>query len=202
MWTIAAPQGGSGNVPSDFVFDADEDAFYNPHAPRLLDDGQTLVVMDDGTDRPGCKQTVSDVGNTVVIGCFSRAVAYTLDFTTYTATLKWQFAFPLNEKSELVTEKSVDIYNNDGGAAAPLENGNFIVEFGKIVHSGNDVESGINTRVFEVNATSYVEGPSADMIQASMEMPRAYWVDGQYRSLPRSSIAGESAVPPFAISRR
>ena len=38
--------------------------------------------MDDGTDRPGCKQTVSDVGNTVVIGCFSRAVAYTLDFTT------------------------------------------------------------------------------------------------------------------------
>ena len=82
------------------------------------------------------------------------------------------------------------------------QNGNFIVEFGKIVHSGNDVESGINTRVFEVNATSYVEGPSADMIQASMEMPRAYWVDGQYRSLPRSSIAGESAVPPFAISRR
>merc|ERR1719198_100965 len=86
--------------------------------------------------------------------------------------------------------------------AAPLENGNFVVEFGKIVHSGHNVESGIDTRVFEVNGTAYIEGPSAEMVVASMTMPRAYWVDGQYRSLPRSSIAGESAFPPFAISRR
>ena len=60
--------------------DLAQDAFYNPHAPRLLDDGETLVVMDDGTDRPGCQQTLSDAGNTVVIGCFSRAIAYHLNF--------------------------------------------------------------------------------------------------------------------------
>ena len=28
MWTIAAPQGGSGHVPSDFAFDDDDDAFF------------------------------------------------------------------------------------------------------------------------------------------------------------------------------
>lgn len=83
--------------------------------------------------------------------------------------MKWQFAFPLNVvvdddapaddagddagddgSSAFDVERFADLYNNDGGAAAPLENGNFVVEFGKLVHSGSAAVKGIETRVFEV----------------------------------------------------
>lgn len=146
-----------------------------------------------------------------MIGCFSRAIAYHLNFEKMVAHVKWQFAFPLNVvvdddapaddagddagddgSSAFDVERFADLYNNDGGAAAPLENGNFVVEFGKLVHSGSAAVKGIETRVFEVNVTS-------GEIVASLTMPRAYWVDGQYRSLPRDSVAGESASAPFPL---
>ena len=47
-------------------------------------------------------------------------------------------------------------------------------------------------------AAAQVNVTSGEIV-ASLTMPRAYWVDGQYRSLPRDSVAGESASAPFPL---
>ncbi len=131
-WTLGALAGHS-----DFAFDRPLDRFYAPHAALELADGR-LLVMDDGSSRPGC------VGSTDFKGCWSRAALYTLDRATNRTALSWQFEDPqsLNAlgggggdddaaraawyEDEVMTR---DSFNFDGGSAYRLDGGRILVAF-------------------------------------------------------------------------
>ena len=65
QWTL------SSQLESDFLFERSADAFFQPHDVTQLANGN-LLVMDDGSNRPGCYLGVTKE-------CFSRAVMYSLD---------------------------------------------------------------------------------------------------------------------------
>ena len=69
-------------IPSNFTFDSDDSKFYNVHEAQLIDE-DSLILMDDGNNRPGCKAPEGT-------NCFSRALEYHLDFEKMEATLVWQ----------------------------------------------------------------------------------------------------------------
>jgi hypothetical protein len=62
QWTL------SSQLESDFAFEHEREAFYQPHDVLQLPNGNVLVV-DDGTNRPGCTDRVT-------AECFSRIVMY------------------------------------------------------------------------------------------------------------------------------
>ena len=91
---------------SNFTFENDNARFFEPHDVSQLPNGDVLFI-DDGDDRPGCKDKGAasgdddDDGDGAVFsgaydysGCFSRAVQYELDFDAGVARLRWQFEFP------------------------------------------------------------------------------------------------------------
>ena len=76
VWSLAHDGSGvqwtlSSQLESDFMFANPRDAFYQPHDVIELPNGN-LLVIDDGTNRPGCYDRVT-------AECFSRAVMYALD---------------------------------------------------------------------------------------------------------------------------
>ena len=76
IWSLAHDGSGvqwtlSSQLESDFMFANPRDAFYQPHDVIELPNGN-LLVIDDGTNRPGCYDRVT-------AECFSRAVMYALD---------------------------------------------------------------------------------------------------------------------------
>ena len=79
QWTLSSHD----EVGSDFAFERDLDKFYQPHAVIQLDNGN-IVMMDDGTDRPGC--TIMRTGQ-----CFSRAIMYRLDREAMVARVVYAF---------------------------------------------------------------------------------------------------------------
>ena len=143
QWTL------SSQLESDFLFERSADAFFQPHDVTQLANGN-LLVMDDGSNRPGCYLGVTKE-------CFSRAVMYSLDpacddggddaddgadgatATTgpeadvacnRTARVVWQFEFPLavgrSPWREVTTD---DVYNFCGGSISKLPNGNYLIAF-------------------------------------------------------------------------
>ena len=81
-WTLSSIE-----AKSDFKFGRDLDKFYTPHNTLELGDGK-LLLIDDGSSRPGCFSSNS------LRGCFSRAAMYTLDQDAGTVSLDWQFEDP------------------------------------------------------------------------------------------------------------
>ena len=75
IWSLAHDGSGvqwvlSSQLKSDFQFARARDAFYQPHDVLQLPNGHLLVV-DDGTNRPGCSDKVNSQ-------CWSRFVMYSL----------------------------------------------------------------------------------------------------------------------------
>ena len=60
-------------------------------------EGGDVVLMDDGTNRPGCNDGDDDGSDDT--GCFSRAARYRLDHALGVAELVWQFEFPIQVPS-------------------------------------------------------------------------------------------------------
>ena len=144
-------------------------------------------------------------GSRVVLGCFSRALALSLDASARggaRAALLWQFAYPLDDPSDADAEARVDLANADGGTVELLENGHALVEFGKVARRGARARAawgdGYATRVFEVVPELSTRTARA---VAELAIPRSHVLDGQYRVAPRASIAGESAQAPFDVAR-
>lgn len=197
-WTIAARDGGSADVPSDFPSLAPNASFYQPHNARLWAKGTVLTLMDDGQQRPGCMSGGTKDNKHVAIGCYSRALALTIDAVAGTARLLWQFAWPLDAPGDVDAEESEDVLNSDGGTVEYLDNGHALVEFGKLVHGGasNAARDDVHTRVFEVVPD---EASGTATAVAEIRVPRAHMKDGQFRVAPRASVAGESAQAPFEL---
>ena len=75
IWSFAHDGSGvqwvlSSELRSDFAFEHARDAFYQPHDVLQMPNGNLLVV-DDGTNRPGCSDKVNSQ-------CWSRFVMYSL----------------------------------------------------------------------------------------------------------------------------
>ena len=81
-WYLSANAVNVTGIPSNFTFDNDDSKFYNVHEAQLIDE-DSLILMDDGNNRPGCKAPEGE-------NCFSRALEYHLDFEKMEATLVWQ----------------------------------------------------------------------------------------------------------------
>ena len=80
----------SPTVPSNFTFAHEQDAFYDPHVPIAILDGDgretRLLLIDNGQNRPNCTGAPD--------ACYSRAVEYRLDFDAHVARVSWEFEFP------------------------------------------------------------------------------------------------------------
>ena len=80
----------SPTVPSNFTFAHEQDAFYDPHVPIAILDGDgretRLLLIDNGQNRPNCTGAPD--------ACYSRAVEYRLDFEAHVARVSWEFEFP------------------------------------------------------------------------------------------------------------
>ena len=81
-WTLSSLDGAS-----DFAFERGLDMFYTPHNALELEDGR-LLLIDDGSSRPGC------FTSNALAGCWSRAAIYSLNQTAGTVALDWQFEDP------------------------------------------------------------------------------------------------------------
>merc|ERR1719198_457657 len=95
LWVLSS----SLSDRSNFEFENDAAKFYQPHAVEQLPNGN-ILLMDDGNDRPGCKNggTEGLTDENAYAGCFSRAVMYELDWNHNKrgkAKLVWQFEYPV-----------------------------------------------------------------------------------------------------------
>ena len=177
-------------VPS-FTFESHLHRFYNPHDAQLIEEtdaasGATttsLLLFDDGNNRRGCDEMDEH--------CYSRAVKYSLDFETYAATLTWQFAWPSipSSSADEATAQEKDIFSPDGGSVV-LHGGKYYVGYTYV-----DRESSYEkfAYVFEVTEDGDV--------RSQVKIKRYLWEDyesGLYRTVPFSSIFGESSACPFA----
>lgn len=177
-------------IGSDFAFERDLDKFYQPHSVLQLENGN-LLVIDDGTDRPGC--TIERTG-----ACFSRAVMYRLDRDAGAVALVWQFAYPdrVAQKDDFYRTSQVDTWNEVGGSLYRLENGNYLVAFSSVAAS--DVNPRGAAQIFELDldgnstAASYMEVPT----------PAAnVGTQNGYRFVPWRSVAGETSIVPAFVAR-
>ena len=202
-----------------FSFERDADRFFDPHSARQLEDGRVLL-LDVGNDRPGC------VADYEYEGCFSRAVIYALNWTTKMARLDWQFEspFPLNQaeagwdpevrrrawagaaevRHHAMTSalppsppqvaywyaQTHDFFNWDGGSVERLTSGYVQVSF----------TSEMPTRAANANYSMHVwEVDDRARVRSMTLIPHAsdsYKGQGSYRTVPLSTLQGESADVP------
>ena len=79
----------------------------------------------------------------------------------------------------------------DGGSVVPLENSHYLITFGNVRPSTGAMERGVHTRVFEVDR--------AGRVYSEVRVPQNAIADNTYRTLPKTSIGGETRQPPFAL---
>lgn len=172
---------------SDLRFADRADAFYAPHSPRLVRGGTRLLVVDDGTSRPGCFQPAGR--SDVFAQCFSRAIAY--DLANGTATKAWEVELPVHrgaDDDDLAALKVADGYNNDGGTIMTLDRpGRIFIGFGKESNRARDATDGDADYVLEYDA-------HAGAVAFEMRVPRPHWNDGDFTLLPSVSIDGEARM--------
>jgi hypothetical protein len=197
-WTLSSLAG-----LSDFEFERDLDRFYTPHNVIQLASDK-LLLIDDGSSRPGCSSTTN------LMGCWSRAAMYSLNFEKNTTTLEWQFADPHTPnmatdvagaddgeqaKSDYYLKQVMvrDMYNYDGGSAYRLESGRILVAFTSPYDSRlwNQLYS---MRAYEVDkdgeAIVYITVPhESDALESQ----------GAYRMIPMRTVYGETDSAPFAL---
>ena len=83
------------------------------------------------------------------------------------------------------------LYSVDGGSAVTLPNGNFLITFGNIRPSTGTRHRGVHSRVFEVSR--------AGDVHSVTHIPQSSISTNTYRTLPKTSIGGETREPPFAL---
>ena len=186
QWTLSSHD----EVGSDFAFERDLDKFYQPHAVIQLDNGN-IVMMDDGTDRPGC--TIMRTGQ-----CFSRAIMYRLDREAMVARVVWQFEAPddvtglYRSPEDMQTFAQRSTWNEVGGSVYRLANGHYLVAFSS-VESDDENPKGAAS-IFELD----VDGNRTLATKLDIPTPLSnVGMQNGYRFTPWSSIGGEAAGDPF-----
>ena len=189
-----------------FTFERDADKFTASHAVIQLAD-ERLMLVDDGSSRPGC------IASTSRTGCFSRAVIYSLDFKSMTARLDWQFEFDgavadagaLNAKgsnSSARTQRAQwehamthDLFNWDGGSAYRLASGLVLVAltspWDKHAEGFRDWNANYSMMAWEV-------APSGGVL-SRVTVPHSLGqltTQGGYRMIPWASVGGETTEAP------
>lgn len=178
-WTL----GGAG---SDYAFERDLDAFYQPHSASQLADGRVLLV-DDGNGRPGC-------GAVLTGACFSRAVEYDLG-ADGVARIAWQFAYPKQipaDPDALVAVEELDLYNPVGGSVA-RDGDSTLVAFTSLMPTHG--EALVGGLAFEVDA--------AGGVTSTTTLPAEDGSEGKqnaYRFVAWPSLFGESDASPLGAA--
>ena len=198
QWTL------SSELHSDFAFEKDADKFYQPHDVLQLPNGN-LLLIDDGTSRPGCYSDAE-------AGCFSRVVMYSLDLEAMVARAVWQFSFPLDlGAADWADAMSRDVYNSCGGSAEKLESGNYLVAFTGMSADSVSYHNGTKTRTsyaWEIDADGVppgadpAEAPAVHgpRVRSALKIPIPHWSVGKqngYRVKTWNAIAGESTDSPL-----
>ena len=160
-------------------------------------DEHHVLLVDDGKMRPNC--TSADTLRT----CFSRAVEYKLDFDAGTATLVWEFEYPVDgdgydaggdddagEAADdddalgtLAREEEWDIFNTAGGSVAKMDNGYYFVAF-NAAEVSEGTEGSHPTLAFEVTPKGHA--------RSKVRLPRISVGCGSYRTLTSDSVYFES----------
>ena len=150
------------------------------YAPVLSADGNRLYAIDDGTARPGCAKQRDHV----FVQCWSRAVAYDLDFGSMTAALAWQVELPESFGEDGFA--AADAYNPDGGRVVPLATpGYVLVAFGNLHDNARDAAFGQDSVVL-------VYDEVAARVVFELRAPRSHWLAGDFTFEAVGSIAGEA----------
>ncbi|KAJ8605375.1 hypothetical protein CTAYLR_002380 [Chrysophaeum taylorii] len=185
QWTLSSHP---DEIGSNFTFERDLDKFYQPHSALQLENGMLLLV-DDGTDRPGC--TIARTG-----ACFSRAIVYELDRERGAVRVVWQFTYPepLSNRTSMIETAQIDTWNEVGGSAYRLSNGHYLVAFSSVAASKTNPRGA--AQVFELDvdgthtATSFLQVPTPIGSEG---------MQNGYRFVPWHSISGESSTPPDMV---
>jgi len=183
IWSL-----GGGSMETEFHFDTVDEAFFDVHEASVTsntDTGEiTLLAIDDGNNRPGCKAKLPQ-------HCFSRAVEYKINSTTGTAKLSWQFEYPYLVEDGQYTEqvKYNDLWELDGGSVSKLTaTDRYLVAFTGTYGESNPYLG--KSYVFEVETDG--------SIWAMMTVPGTMWKSGSYRAVPYNAIYGESTTNPLS----
>ena len=202
QWSLSSSLGCEGETA--LCFEDDAMAFYTPHDVRQMANGD-LLVIDDGTSRPGCFQESE-------INCFSRVVMYSLDLEAMVARAVWQFSFPLDlGAADWADAMSRDVYNSCGGSAEKLASGNYLVAFTGMSADSMSYHNGTKTRTsyaWEIDADGVPPGadPSeaasvrGPRVRSALKIPIPHWSVGKqngYRVKTWTAIAGESTTDPL-----
>lgn len=157
--------------------------FYNPHSPNLRTDEQNntfLSVISDGSNAPGCTTSY-------FTHCFSRGMEYRLDLENMTATLTWQFEWPLNSSYFIGEMEYTDVFEFDGGSIVYMSHvGMYLVAFTSI--QVTELFGGYSY-AFEVD----MKGRHKNVIK----LPPSTWASGLYRAKPFQNVYMESPKAPF-----
>lgn len=198
QWVLSS----SALARSNFTFERDADRFFDPHSARQLADGR-LLLLDVGNDRPGC---VADLDYK---GCFSRAVIYSLNFTTRVAKIDWQFEAPYKLDAVDAAEWAPDVaaeiahwmtmthdfFNWDGGSVERLDSGYIQVAF----------TSELPVRAANANFSMHVwEVDERARVRSMLAIPHAsgsYKAQGGYRAVPLETLQGESTDAPAGFEQ-
>jgi len=170
-----------------FDFARVEHAFYLPHHVTQLADDR-IVLVDDGALRPNGQN-------------FTRAVEYALDAETDTATLVWQFEWPLNMSAHtLKSHMEVDVEKKDilssiGNSVSRMPNGHYLVGMTDVLtDTSSDDKWATNPRT---DMIMFDVGKSGKMHSAIKFQGVSIWGEGTYRALPYPSVYGESNTCPL-----
>lgn len=182
-WSISSSIPGLNNftfLPEDSYSMA---RFYDPHTPNLRTDEHNttfLSLISDGSNAPGCTTSY-------FTHCFSRGMEYILDLENMTATLSWQFEWPLNSSSFIGDVEYTDVFEFDGGSIEYMsEVDRYLVAFTSI--EVNELYGGYSY-AFEVD----MKGRHKNVIK----LPPSTWASGLYRAKPFPNVYKESPEPPF-----
>lgn len=174
---------------TNFTFSSTHDKFYDVHDAQLISHDE-LILMDDGNNRPGCKDNSAS--------CFSRAIKYKLDFVHGTVKLIWQFEFGFEiDKSISYSEAArKDLWVFDGGSVSyDAQHGYYYPAFTVANGTEDGFAYGRYAWIFEVDEN--------ETIRSEIRVQKSYWdldESGLYRAIPHSCIYGESAQSPFNVS--
>ena len=162
-----------------------------------------VMLIDDGEMRAGSRcaaapagDAASDDPRVAFVHCYSRALMLKLDFERGTFGVAWQFAAggaatSAADRADPGAWPDDALYSVDGGSAVTLPNGNFLITFGNIRPSTGTRDRGVHSRVFEVSR--------AGDVHSVTHIPQSSISTNTYRTLPKTSIGGETREPPFAL---
>ena len=172
-----------------------------PHAVEVLSE-TSLLLMDDGGDRPGCTH-MSVTNSETDAPCWSRALWIELDTDEWTAHIAREWAQPDADYSysygsaEYATMSTADDFNLIGGSVNYLGDvgggdDRYLVAMVDIVNA--------SYHAWELRAEADDDGAFELVAELSYDNDHAVVTNGNYRLTPVLTLKGESSTPPLRVA--